>query len=89
MYAFRRTEVGAERQIVLDRLASGRTVDELMRVLVTMEPGASSTEALRRLSPEAGTEVLAALRGGGRSARPGMDPRPGLFAAFRPYRPAA
>lgn len=87
MYAFRTTEVAAERQIVIDRLASGRTVDELMRVLVTMKPGASSMEALRRLSPEAGIEVLAALRGGGRPA-PAVGPRPGLLAALRPYRPA-
>lgn len=87
MYAFRTTEIGAERQIVIDRLASGRTVDELMRVLVTLKPGASSIEALRQLSPEAGIEVLAALRGGTRSPS-AVGARPGLFAAFRPYRPA-
>jgi hypothetical protein len=85
---FRTTEIGAERQIVLDRLVSGRSVDELMQVLVAMEPGSSSIEALRRLSPQAGTEVLAALRGGGPS-RPAFDIRPALFAAFRPFRPVS
>lgn len=88
MYAFRTTELGAERQIVIDRLASGRTVDELMRVLVALKPGASSIEALRQLSPEAGIEVLAALRGGSRPTPAAAGRRPGLFAAFRPYRPA-
>ncbi len=79
MQAFGTNGLDAERQIVVNRLASAPALNELMVVLA--DAGSSGTsgtsaEVLRRLSPGTGMEVLAALRGG--------SPRPQLFADRRP-----
>jgi hypothetical protein len=64
--------LSAERQILVGRQASAPALSELVTVLADGSAAgpASSVDVLRRLPPQAGMEVLTALRGGSTQPSP-------------------